>query len=164
MDSLLSGFNAISGLILYWVTGTFYESNNAKKLVEQYHNDPQNTTVNDGQVHYAVVYDNTLFCPKVSCKIYRFDGKYVTASEYAKQQLGQGVHDSNVKLMETMDAELKTLIKGETVPNCSYAKNVTTWVFPSVLPGGRQIHKFKYTPELGIQFDGIQILAFGQYM
>jgi hypothetical protein len=141
----VSTIGAILGLG-YAVGAIYNESTQTRKIINEDHVDKKNEDDQLNETHYVALYKARFLCPKLTGTLYKFNGKYIDSSEFAKMQLN-GTLSQDVKLMATMDAELKQLMKGETVNGCSKVSDISIWTLPNILPGGYQYYKVKYTPQ-----------------
>lgn len=149
MNYIIDNF-AVSACAILGITYAYCaiksESTQTRKIINAVHVDKKNEDEQLNETHYVALYKPQFLCPKLTGTLYKFNGKYINASEFAKKQL-DGTLTQDVKLMEAMDAELKQLMKGETVKDCSKVSDISIWTLPNILPGGYQYFKVKYTPQ-----------------
>ncbi len=152
IKDLIPTITALSALG-YMAFTVYTESNQTSKIVTNFHLSKKNEEDSNSETNYVALYKCHFLCPKLTGALYRFNGKYVSASEYAKQQLaGEAITDVNVN--QAIDIKLKKLMKGESVPGCEKVADISIWTLPNIIPGGYMRYDKKYTTKSGTTNNG----------
>jgi hypothetical protein len=145
---------AMAGTLGFMAFTVYTESNQTSKIVTNYHSSKKNEEDSNSETNYVALYKCRFLCPKLTGALYRFNGKYVSASEYAKRQLNGETLPDNIKLNQAMDIELDKLRKGEMVPGCEKVADISIWTLPNIIPGGYARYDKKYTSQSGCTSEG----------